>query len=497
MDTNRINTQDFFGRGGEMGALMRSHDWSATSLGPPENWPQSLRTSIRLLLSSRHPMFIWWGPDLIQFYNDAYRQTMGPERHPGALGQRGRECWAEIWDIIGPQIEEVMRGDGSTWHEDELVPVTRHGRREDVWWTYGYSPIDDDTAPNGVGGVLVVCNDVTEQHKAFESLQASEERLRLAVSAGIIGTWDWNIQTDTLVADAAFADAFGAGPQAESAVNGIERLLHSVHAEDRERLGARIREAIDVGDPFREEYRIVDADGTIRWVSARGLCHRDELARPTRFVGAAMDISERKEAELHRQLLTQEMDHRVKNMLARVQAIVNQTLKDGVDMAEGRDKIAARLSALSRAQDILTGRQLAGVDMATVVKTVTESLNGDQFSIGGPSITLSPRISQSFMMAFHELGTNAVKYGALSKPQGRVSIDWDVSGEGQTQLFELTWRESDGPLVTKPERTGFGTRLINKLLSAELKAKAAIDYDPAGLVWTISAPLDNLSQDRD
>ena len=101
------------------------------------------------MLNTNHPMFIWWGPDLIQFYNDAYRQTMGPERHPSALGQKGRECWAEIWDIIGPQIEHVMAGSGATWHEDQLVPVTRHGRLEQVYWTYGFSPIDDD---EGVGG---------------------------------------------------------------------------------------------------------------------------------------------------------------------------------------------------------------------------------------------------------------------------------------------------------------------------------------------------------
>ena len=111
-----------------MGALMRSHDWSTTPLGIPETWPQSLRTTVRLLLTTQHPMFIWWGPELIQFYNDAYRRTMGPERHPRALGQPGRECWAEIWDIIGPQIEHVLAGKGATWHEDQLVPVTRHGR---------------------------------------------------------------------------------------------------------------------------------------------------------------------------------------------------------------------------------------------------------------------------------------------------------------------------------------------------------------------------------
>ncbi|MBR0992229.1 histidine kinase [Bradyrhizobium japonicum] len=165
----------FLAGGGEMGKLTREFDWSKTPLGQPEGWPQSLRTTVRLLLNSRHPMFIWWGQELIQFYNDAYRQTMGPERHPSALGARGRECWAEIWNIIGPQIDYVMAGCGATWHEDRLVPVTRHGRLEDVWWTYSFSPIDLD---DKVGGVLVVCRDVTSEHNATQSITLINEELK-------------------------------------------------------------------------------------------------------------------------------------------------------------------------------------------------------------------------------------------------------------------------------------------------------------------------------
>jgi PAS domain-containing protein len=174
MDSKRSGF-DFLAGGGEMGALMRAFDWNNSSLGSPDKWPQSLRVTVRLLLNTGHPMFIWWGPDLIQFYNDAYRRTLGPERHPGALGQRGRECWAEIWDIIGPQIDYVMTGNGSTWDENRLVPVTRNGRREDVWWTYSYGPIDLE---GGVGGVLVVCNDVTAQHVSNEALKDQSRFLR-------------------------------------------------------------------------------------------------------------------------------------------------------------------------------------------------------------------------------------------------------------------------------------------------------------------------------
>jgi hypothetical protein len=195
---------EFLAGGGEMGTLMRAFPWHSSPLGAPETWPQSLRTSVRLLLNTRHPMFIWWGPELIQFYNDAYRQTMGPERHPGALGQRGRDCWEEIWPIIGPQIDMVMKGEGATWHEDALVPVTRHGKREDVWWTYSYSPIDDEAKASGVGGVLVVCNDVTERHRAMEDLRVSKERLQLALDAGVVGVWDWHIKEDLVYADEKF-----------------------------------------------------------------------------------------------------------------------------------------------------------------------------------------------------------------------------------------------------------------------------------------------------
>ncbi|MDB6001230.1 MAG: hybrid sensor histidine kinase/response regulator, partial [Rhizobacter sp.] len=165
----------FLRGGGEMGALMRSHDWTSSGLGPPSAWPQSLKTAVRLLLGTQHPMFIWWGRRLIQFYNDAYRQSIGPERHPGALGQDGRMCWEEIWPIIGPQIDQVMAGQGATWHENALVPITRYGHREAVYWTYSYSPLDEPSAATGVGGVLVVCTETTSKVLAMQRLAAERE----------------------------------------------------------------------------------------------------------------------------------------------------------------------------------------------------------------------------------------------------------------------------------------------------------------------------------
>ena len=110
-----------------MGALIRAHPWADTPLGAPEGWPQGLKTAVRLALTTRHPIFVFWGPEHVCLYNDGYRPSLGPEKHPGMLGALGREAWPEIWPIIGPQIEQVMRGEGATWHENQLVPIIRHG----------------------------------------------------------------------------------------------------------------------------------------------------------------------------------------------------------------------------------------------------------------------------------------------------------------------------------------------------------------------------------
>ena len=164
---------EFLSQGGELGALMRAKDWAATPLGPPDNWPDALKHTLHLILASHQPMLIWWGSDLYQFYNDPYRDTMGPERHPVMLGQPGRQTWGEVWSVIGPQVDSIMAGGAATRHENELIPVTRNGAREDVWWNYSYSPIRD---AGGVRGVLVICSDVSAGQRAKVALEVLNQR---------------------------------------------------------------------------------------------------------------------------------------------------------------------------------------------------------------------------------------------------------------------------------------------------------------------------------
>lgn len=167
---------EFLAGGGSMGERIRAYPWAHSRLGEPQSWPQGLRTAVRIMLTTQHPMFIFWGREHTCLYNDAYSRSLGPEKHPAILGASGRESWEEIWPIIGPQIEQVMQGEGATWHENQLVPIIRHGELQDVYWTYSYSPIDEPEFPHGVGGVLVLCTETTEQVLAEQRLSAERER---------------------------------------------------------------------------------------------------------------------------------------------------------------------------------------------------------------------------------------------------------------------------------------------------------------------------------
>ncbi len=300
----RDDEVDFLEGGGEMGARMRAHDWRQTPVGPPAAWPQSLRTAVRLMLNTGHPMYIFWGPEGSCLYNDAYRQSIGPERHPGSLGRPAREVWAEIWAIIGPQIEQVMAGRGATWHENQLVPITRNGTLEDVYWTYSYGPIDDAATPGGVGGVLVVCAETTDQVVGARRLAESEERLQLALSAGKgIGTWDWDVEHDRVVADERFARLYGVDPAQAKVGAPVAAFFAAMHPDDAGRVQARIAAALRTGEDFNEEYRLIRPDGSERWVAAQGRCTLAPDGRPLRFPGVSFDITTRKTNEQRRALL--------------------------------------------------------------------------------------------------------------------------------------------------------------------------------------------------
>lgn len=153
---------DFLKSGGEMGGLIRALDWSKTPLGPRESWPLTLRMMVGFLLANRFPLMLWWGPEYVCIYNDAYRPILG-RKHPWALGLPVRECWQEIWHVLQPLIDAPFNGGPATWMEDFQVEINRYGFTEETHFTIAYSPVPDETAPRGIGGVLATVHEITEK----------------------------------------------------------------------------------------------------------------------------------------------------------------------------------------------------------------------------------------------------------------------------------------------------------------------------------------------
>ncbi len=413
-----IRTLKFLEGDGEMAGLIRSKDWSKTAIGDPEKWPQSLRTTLSIVLNSKFPMFLWWGAEMIQFYNDAYRPSLGNEgKHPKALGQRAEDCWGEIWHIIKPLIDQVRNTGQATWSEDQLIPIFRNGSVEDVYWTFSYSPVRNEK--DEIEAVLVVCQettkqvsvlkkleesenrfrhlilespiatalltgpefsidiandqalnlwgktkgiigkklidalpelkdqpyleilenvyktgqeyfgneslaylnqggklqevyvnfifkplynsnsksneilcmgyDVTDQIEARKKLADSEERLRLAIESGLLGTFDLNIVTDRFICSKRFCEIFGLD-QGEIS---HQQVINTIHPEDMRIREQAFKQVIENGK-IDYEVRIIWPDKSIHWINARGKLFFDENKKPFRMLGIVRDISEQK-----------------------------------------------------------------------------------------------------------------------------------------------------------------------------------------------------------
>ncbi|PTN54137.1 PAS domain S-box protein [Stenotrophomonas panacihumi] len=209
------------------------------------------------------------------------------------------------------------------------------------------------------------------------------------------------------------------------------------------------------------------------------------------IAGSTRDITLRKQHEQHMQLLINELNHRVKNTLATVQSMALQTLRGSTGMADAQDKMESRLVALSDAHDILTRESWQGAELGDVARAAAaphQGSEGERFDIHGPAFLLDPRRAVALSMALHELCTNAVKYGALSVPEGRVGIHWAWSGEAPDEVLELTWREHGGPAVSEPTRRGFGSRLIERGLKYDLGGDSVLAFEPAGVTCRVSMP---------
>lgn len=288
--TSNTNIEAFLSGGGEMGERIRTYNWDATSLGDIATWPQSLLTSLSIILNSKFPMFIWWGEDLIQFYNDAYRPSLGNNaKHPQALGQKGADCWQEIWPVIKPMINQAFSGE-STWNENQLIPIYRNGKLEDVYWTFSYSPIKIEKGK--VGGVLVVCTETTDAIVNLNKIEESENKLRFAIDSAELATWDYNPATNKFDGNDRLKDWFGL--QAQSGID-LSVAIEVIAAADRKRVSANIQKALEYssGGIYHIEYTIIHpVTKKERIVIAKGRAWFNEDQVAYRFNGILQDVTE-------------------------------------------------------------------------------------------------------------------------------------------------------------------------------------------------------------
>lgn len=328
-----------------------------------------------------------------------------------------------------------------------------------------------------------------EIERRINDLARTEDRLRFTLGAGRLGAWTLDLKDRRLVSSTRCKENFGRGATDTFT---YDDLVASIHPGDILRWRKALDTALAAHDgEFGIEYRAVAPDGEVRWVEIRGQVNRDVDGVPIGMAGVSIDITDRKHADEHRELLAGELDHRVKNTLANVQAIISQTLRTAPSMEEAAKILGSRIQALSSAHDVLLTEAWTSADLHQLVAEALKpfATTGDgRIRVTGPRLHLRSRVASTVTLALHELATNAAKYGALSNRDGFVALTWQIDGPANDR-FELCWEEHGGPAVTKPTRRGFGSRMLDRALPAELGGSATVDYRPTGLRYCLQTDL--------
>jgi PAS domain S-box-containing protein len=314
---------------------------------------------------------------------------------------------------------------------------------------------------------------------ALELSEASYRRIFEQTSDLIITADLGQVITDC---NPSAAEAVGLARE-EAIGRGINEFISP---EDFERSTSMLRLKLDQGGTTRYDVRVRDAHGkTLFWEVNSGLTH-DESGKPVGLHVVARDITERRRSEEHQQLLINELNHRVKNVLAVVQSIADQTMRAGSVDASVRYALSGRLVALAEAHDVVTREKWTSAPMREIITAALAPFCADnRCTIEGPDQALRPKTAVSLALAIHELATNASKYGALSSENGRVIVTWTAT-DGR---LELEWREEGGPTVVAPGKLGFGSRMIERGLASELGGEVELQFLPEGVRCIVKAPL--------
>jgi PAS domain S-box-containing protein len=328
--------------------------------------------------------------------------------------------------------------------------------------------------------------DITEQKQAELELEAQRQRLDLAVEASGLGLWEYDVRAERAVWSDRTKALYGLPTDAEIDFDHwFERLIHP---DDRADMEAAYLAAVERLDgTFSVEHRTVAPDGAVRWVLAHGRVVRDEVG-PVRVLGTVLDITERQEAEERRRLVANELAHRSKNGLAMIMAIIQQSARTAETVKDYEAVLISRIGAMARSQDLVTG-SVGPLTLGDLFASTLEPFDASRFRIDPTLVDHEVNADVALMVALlvHELGTNATKYGALSAPAGRVELTSVPAAPG---MAAVVWRESGGPAVAPPTRTGFGARLIEAALRA-YGGSARAQFPASGLEARLEFPVQN------
>lgn len=365
--------------------------------------------------------------------------------------------------------KRYVRPDGSTIWVDNSVTVIRK----------------PDGSPFGV---LAASIDVTRRRETEAALRASELRLRLAMDAGRMAVWEYDVRAGRIMHSSELNRLLGFVGTREVP---YEEFRARIDAGDLDRLRHVAIESLRAGNPhFQSEIRYRLSRGEVRWLLVSAEFALLPGGEVDRVIGVALDITDRKRDEEHQRLLMHELNHRVKNTLAVVQALAHQTFA-GSPEAERRKAFEGRLAALASAHNLLTRESWEAASIREVVASAAAPCNPDgaRVRLDGPDMRLPPKTAVALALAVHELCTNAVKYGALSNGRGHVQVRWSID----CGRLRLVWAEQGGPPVAVPTRRGFGSRMLERALASELDGSVVLDFAPDGLRCTIDAPAPDRS----
>ncbi len=481
---------------GQLPRLIADHDWAATALGPISDWPVALTSTLGLALASEPAMAILWGEAGTLLYNDAYAEICG-RRHPSVLGKGVVDSWPEA-AAFNQNVLDVCLAGGRLAYRDQYLVLQRNGVAEDTWFDLNYSPIRD--AEGRVLGVFALVNETTSLHVAADALKRDQERFSQALNAaGVIGIWDWQFETDRMFADPRLAAFFGV--ETDEAREGAARAAFDrlVHPEDRAYVEEEMQRSAFNGGDLSIEYRLIDATGRIRWVMVRGTGFRDAAGQPSRLSGAAVEITNRKNAEETRRLLIRELHHRIKNTFAVIAGMITMTARSATSVGEMADVLRGRLVALAAAHELIRPAITAEVghtertslsDLLTAI-LAPHLYYPEQLTLEAPPVEIGVTAATSLALVLHELATNAAKYGALSTPKGQLKIAARFAPES----LELEWIESGGPAVEGPPRhEGFGSRLATMSIVGQLAGSIDFKWNETGLVARLVMSRERLAR---